>query len=95
MRQRAHLVEALRGGRAFQIVDVVRAHRAREIQPRGRRADRDDRRGAAEPRQRDRAQADGAGALHEHAVARAERRALEDVHGGQQPAAAADVVIER
>ena len=51
--------------------------------------------GAARARQRDRAEADGAGALDEHRVAGAERRALEDVHRGQQPAAAADVVVER
>ena len=51
--------------------------------------------GAGQPRQRNRAQPDGARALHEHAVAGAKRRALEDVHRGQQAAAAADVVVER
>ena len=58
------------------------------------RRSRDGRR-AAEARERDGAQADGAGALHEHGVARPQRGALEDVHRRQQAAAAADVVVER
>ena len=42
--------------------------------------------------QRNRAQPDRADTLDEHGVAAAERGALEDVHGREQPAAAADVV---
>ena len=93
--ERVHRVAPLFGRGRVEVEDVVGAHPARQVQTRRRRADRDDRRRAAEPRERDGAQADGAGALHEHAVAGPQRGALEDVHGRQQAAAAADVVVER
>ena len=51
--------------------------------------------GAGEPRERDRAQPDRAGALHDDGVAEREARPLDDVHRRQQSAAAADVVVER
>src|SRR4051812_30814266 len=50
-------------------------------------------RGAREPRQRDDTQADGARSLHEHAIGELQRRAIEGMHGCDQPAAAADVVL--
>ena len=43
------------------------------------------------PRERDRAQADRADPLHQHAIAGANARALDDVDRGEQAAAAADV----
>ena len=60
-----------------------------------RRADREHRGRSAEPRQRDGAEPDRAHALHQHRVARPQRRALENVDCGQQAASAADVVVER
>ena len=50
--------------------------------------------GAGQPCERDRAQPDGAGALDDDALAGTERRAFDDVHRREQPAAAADVVVE-
>jgi hypothetical protein len=94
VRQRLDRFQPLTGRQGRHIVNVVRAHRARKIEPRGRRADCDDRRGAAESSERNRAQADRAGSLDEDGVGRTQLGPLEDVHGGLQPAAAADVVIE-
>ena len=60
----------------------------------GGRADRDHAGGAGDARQGDRAEADRAGPLHDDRVAEPDLGALGDVHGGQQAAAAADVVVE-
>ena len=57
-------------------------------------SDREDRRRASYPAESDRAQPDRAHALNEHAIPRAERRALADVDGRQQAAATANVVID-
>ena len=73
---------------------MVGAHAACEIETGSRRANREDGGRATETGQRNGAQPDGAHALHQHRVARPQRRALEDVHRGQEAAARADVVVE-
>ena len=74
VRERPHVLEPLLRRRAGQVVDAIRAHRAGEIEPRRRRANRDDRRRAGKPCQRNRAQADRAGALDDDALAGSESR---------------------
>jgi hypothetical protein len=80
--------------RGVEVQRVVRAHPHRHGEAITRRPDGDDRRGAAQPRERDGAEADRARPLHDHAVAGPERRAFEYMHGREQAAAAADVIVE-
>ena len=94
-------VSGARTSRAVLRADVASRSKTRSAPIRIARSRRaagapiaNDGRRAAERRQGDRAQADGAGPLNEHGVAGPQRGALEDVDGGQQPAAAADVVVE-
>ena len=76
------------------VEDDIGSHRPAERQPLGRSTDQHDRRRPAEARECDDAEADGAGTLDNHGVARPERRPLEHVDSRQQPASAADVVVE-
>ena len=55
---------------------------SRQFEARSRISDRENRRRPSYPAQRDRAQPDGAHALHEHTVPRSERRARDSFAGG-------------
>ena len=74
---------------------AIGAHGGRELEAIGWRAERDDARGTGQSRERDGAETDGTGPLHEHAVAKDQRRAVNGVHSGNQPAPAADVGFGR
>ena len=66
----AHDLRALALLRALNVDDMIGAHGGRELEAIGWRAERDDARGAGQSRERDGAETDGAGPLHEHACRR-------------------------
>jgi hypothetical protein len=74
-------------------INHIGAQVARELKPFGWRPDRHHRRRPLKSGERNRAQADGAGALHEHGLASAERGTFQDMDRSQQTASAADVVV--
>ncbi len=71
----------------------VGAHRPRQLQPRHRVTDGDDRSRAAQPRVGDRRQPHRPGPLHQHRVAQSQIAALDRGEAGEQPAAAADYLV--
>src|SRR3954469_20418578 len=90
-----HMVEPFLHRRRRQIEDAICPEASRKIETARRGADRKNHGGTAHACQGDRAQTDRAGPLDEYRFTGTKRGALDDVDCGQQPAAAADVLIER
>ncbi len=74
---------------------MIGTHLPRERQTIGRRTDDDDGAGAGSPGKRGGAEPDRAGALDEHGITERQACTLDDVHGREQAASAADVGLER
>ena len=79
---------------AREIEHLVGPHPSCEIEAIGGRADREHATGAGDPRERDRTQPDRSRALHQHALPRLDRGAIQNVGRGEQAASAADVGLD-